>query len=240
MASSRYTKIFNNWNKKYERIKGTYREADRKRRDELSNALNSLTPNFSDGTLSRKSLRARSAKAKFQLLARAQFTVKTKKSLGKISDGLKNMIDPNNIFFGRINQIASLDGTVEFSPDSIEQSKDILLKVNSDIYIGLVKTYFQLNLFVSWSKGMDKLGYRFQRLFGGSSERQLEALVEISNEIIFKELGPEHQDVIDRSTKIIGAFTVVTSEEVESVARAITAAERGMRGGSIFKNCTPS
>ncbi|CAG5084783.1 Oidioi.mRNA.OKI2018_I69.PAR.g10735.t1.cds [Oikopleura dioica] len=220
MASSRYTKIFNNWNKKYERIKGTYREADRKRRDELSNALNSLTPNFPSGRLSQKALRARSAKAKFQLLARAQFMVKTQKSMTKISEGLQNMIDPNKIFFARINQIASLDGRVEFSPDSILQSKDILLK---------------LNLFASWSKGMDKLGFRFQRLFGASSERQFEALVEISNSILFKKLEPQHQDIVKRSEKIIGAFTIVTSEEVESVAKAIAAAERGMRGGHWFE-----
>ena len=129
MTSSRYTKIFNNWNKKYERIKGTYREADRRRRDELSNALNTLTPNFPDGSLSGQSLQARSAKEKFQLLAKAQLMVKTRKSLEKISEGLKNMIDPDKIFFRRIHQIVSLATIVEFSPDSITQSKDLLLKV---------------------------------------------------------------------------------------------------------------
>ncbi|CBY34431.1 unnamed protein product, partial [Oikopleura dioica] len=129
MSSARYTKIFNKWNMKYENIKSKYRDAARRRREELNVAINSLTSEFERGSLSRRAMRARSVKDKYQLLAKAQFAVKFKKSFEKISDGLKNMIDPDKIFFHRINQIASLTGNVEFSLDSQNQSKDILLKV---------------------------------------------------------------------------------------------------------------
>lgn len=77
---------------------------------------------------------------------------------------------------------------------------------------------------------MDRRGYRFGNVYGGNSEKQ--ALIEISNRILFKKLEPEYDDVVEQSKKIIGTFTIVTSEEMESVARAIAAAERGMRGGT--------
>lgn len=80
---------------------------------------------------------------------------------------------------------------------------------------------------------MDNFGYRFSRIFSGNAPQQLEALVEISNKILFAKLEPEHQNVVERSKLILGAFTIVTSEEVEAVARAIAAAEHGMRGGEI-------
>ena len=235
MASSRYTKIFNKWNTKYEKIKGTFRQKDKKRRDELSVAINSLTPNFKPtGSLSRLSIRARSSKDKFQLLAKAQFSVKFQKSFAKISEGLKNMIDPKKIFFHRIAQIASLTGNVTFSPDSMVQSKDLLLKVliNLLLIFFKLKINLKLNLFASWSQGMDKIGYRFSTMFTGNATQQLEALVEISNKILFVELEPQHKNVLERSKKIIGAFTIVTNEEVEAVAKAIAAAEHGMRGGN--------
>lgn len=220
MASTRYTKIFNRWNQRYERIKETYRKADAKRRNELTIAINSLTHHFPDGSLSRRSAGARSAKKKFEVLAKAQFNFKVRKSLSKISEGLKKVIDPKNMFFKQIDQISSLTSDVQFSPDSINQSKDILLK---------------LNLFASWSKTMDKIGYRFSRMFTGNADQQLEALVELTNGFLFTKLEPIHQRVIERSEKIIGAFSIVTSEEVESVARAIAAAENGMRQGHWFE-----
>ena len=130
MASTRYTKIFNRWNQRYERIKETYRKADAKRRNELTIAINSLTHHFSDGSLSRRSAGARSAKKKFEVLAKAEFNFKVRKSLSKISEGLKKVIDPKNMFFKQIEQISSLTSDVQFSPDSINQSKDILLKVS--------------------------------------------------------------------------------------------------------------
>ena len=130
MASTRYTKIFNEWNQRYERIKDQYRKADGKRRNELTNAINSLTHHFPDGSLSRRSAGARSAKKKFEVLAKAEFNFKVRKSLSKISEGLKKVIDPKNIFFKQIDQISSLTSDVQFSPDSINQSKDIILKVS--------------------------------------------------------------------------------------------------------------
>ena len=78
---------------------------------------------------------------------------------------------------------------------------------------------------------MDKIGYRFSRMFTGNADQQLKALIELTNGFLFTKLEPIHQRVIERSEKIIGAFSIVTSEEVESVARAIAAAENGMRQG---------
>ena len=78
---------------------------------------------------------------------------------------------------------------------------------------------------------MDKIGYRFSRMFTGNADQQLEALVELTNGFLFTKLEPIHQNVIERSEKIIGAFSIVTSEEVESVVKAIAAAENGMRQG---------
>jgi len=129
MASRRYTKIFNNWNQRYERIKEEYRKADKNKKNELTNAINSLTHHFSDGSLSRRSVGARSAKKKFEVLAKAQFNVMVRESLSMISEGLKKVIDPQKIFFRQIDVISSLTSDVQFSPGSIADSKDILLKV---------------------------------------------------------------------------------------------------------------
>lgn len=220
MASRRYTKIFNNWNQRYERIKEEYRKADKNKKNELTNAINSLTHHFSDGSLSRRSVGARSAKKKFEVLAKAQFNVMVRESLSMISEGLKKVIDPQKIFFRQIDVISSLTSDVQFSPGSIADSKDILLK---------------LNLFASWSKTMDKIGYRFSRMFTGNADKQLESLDALSNGILFIKLEPIHQNIVEQSEKIIGAFSIVTSEEVEAVAKAIEAAENGMRAGHWFE-----
>jgi len=68
-------------------------------------------------------------------------------------------------------------------------------------------------------------------MFTGNADKQLESLDALSNGILFIKLEPIHQNIVEQSEKIIGAFSIVTSEEVEAVAKAIEAAENGMRAG---------